>query len=63
MGPGYRLRWNPLARPDGFFLTRVGARASCHALILTTVELMSPVMRTQEARCHMPRGRHGRPIT
>ena len=44
--PGHYLLRNPLARPDGFFLTRVGARASCHALILTTVELISPVMRT-----------------
>ena len=53
--PGHYLLRNPLTRPDGFFLTRVGARASCHALIPITVELMLPVMYTQEAdaTCHV----------
>ena len=53
--PGHYLLRNPLARPDGFFLTRVGTRASCHALIPITVELMLPVTYTQEAyaTCHV----------
>ena len=49
--PGHYLLRNPLARPDGFFLTRVGARASCHALIPITVELMLPVTYTRN--CHV----------
>ena len=76
-GGGYIRRWRYLpaaatgtlptlesACATGWYLSATCWRTcQLSTLILTTVELMSPVMRTQEARCHMPRGRHRRPIT